>query len=129
MDLFFHSFWPLQDDGYMDVLEDLLSLRFNLQIRTMYLEHEMYSADGEVYEMILVQKNRTKVGFIWILGPSSFRVISLCESHMQASTVILTNKSSTSTVQISSVAPVKLKPTDNSVFVLSDSEDDILCIY
>jgi hypothetical protein len=47
---------PLQDDGHVIVSEDLLSLRFNLQIGTMYLEHEMYSADGEVYETILVPK-------------------------------------------------------------------------
>jgi hypothetical protein len=36
---------PLQDDGHVTVSEDLLSLRFNLQIGTMYLEHEMFSAD------------------------------------------------------------------------------------
>ena len=45
----------------------------------MYLEHEMYSANGEVYETILVQENRTEVGFIWILGLGSFRVIGLSE--------------------------------------------------
>jgi hypothetical protein len=56
----------------------------------MYLEQEMYSADGDVYEMILVQKNRTEVGFMWNLGPGSYRVIDLSESQMQASTVILT---------------------------------------
>ena len=116
---------PLQDDDHVDVSEDLLSLRFNLQIGTMYLEQEMYSADGEVYETVLVQKNRTEVGFMWILGPSSFRVIGLSDSQMQASPVILTNESGTSTVQISYVAPVKFEPTDDSVFVLSDSEDDL----
>jgi hypothetical protein len=116
---------PLQDDGHVTVSEDLLSLRFNLQVGTMYLKHGMFSADGEVYETILVPKNRTEVGFMWILGPGSFRVIGLSESQMQASTVILTNESGTSTVQISSIAPVKVKPLDNSVFVLSDSEYDI----
>jgi len=43
---------PLQDDGHVSDSEDLLSLRFDLQIRTMYLEQEIYSTDGEVYEMI-----------------------------------------------------------------------------
>ena len=52
----------LQNDGHVRVSDDLLSLRFNLQIGTMYLEREMYSADGEMYETILVQKNRIKVG-------------------------------------------------------------------
>ena len=116
---------PLQDDGHVTVSEDLLSLRFNLQIGSMYLEQEMYSADGDVYETILVQKNRTEVGFMWNLGPGSYRVIGLSESQMQASTVILTNESGTSTVQIPTVATVKLEPNDDSVLVLSDSEDDI----
>ena len=82
---------PLQHDGHVSVSEDLLSLRFNLQIGSMYLEQEMYSADGEVYETILVQKNRTEVGFMWNLGSGSYRVISLSESQMQAYTVIQTN--------------------------------------
>ena len=116
---------PLQDDGHVNVSEDLLSLRFNLQIGTMYLEQEMYSADGEVYETVLVKKNRTEVGFMWILRRGSFRMIGLSESQIQASTVILTNESGTSTVQIPYVAPVKLEPTIDHVFVLSDSEDDI----
>ena len=62
---------------------------------------------------------------MWILGPGSSRVIGLFESHMQASTIMLTNESSTSTVQIPYVAHVKLEPTDDSVLVLSDSKDDI----
>src|ERR1700737_1294801 len=101
---------PLQDDGHVNVSEDLLSLRFNLQIGSMYLEQEMYSADEEVYETILVQKNRRDVGFMWNLGPGSYRVIGLSESHMQASTVILTNESGTSTVKIPSTAHVKVEP-------------------
>jgi hypothetical protein len=44
---------------------------------------------------------------------------------MQVSIVILTNESGTSTVQIPSIALVKVEPLDDSMFVLSDSEDDI----
>jgi hypothetical protein len=54
----------LQNDGHVSVSKNLLSLRFNLQIGTMYLELEMYSADEEMYEMILVPKNRIDVGFM-----------------------------------------------------------------
>ena len=64
----------------MDFSEDLFSLTFNIHIGTMYLEQEMYFADGQVYEMILVQKNKTEVGFMWILEPGSFRVISHSKS-------------------------------------------------
>ena len=115
----------LQDDGHVDVSEDLLSLIFNLQIGTMYLEQEMYSADGKVYETMLVQKNTTEIDFMWILRPGSFKVIGIFESQMQASIVILTNESGTSKVQIFYVATVKLEFTDDSVFVLLDLEDDI----
>jgi hypothetical protein len=59
------------------------------------------------------------------LGPGSFRVIGLFESQMQASTVILTNESGTPTVQIPSIAHVKVEPLHDNVFVLSDSEDNI----
>ena len=89
---------PLQDDGHVDVSEDLLSLRFNLQIGTMYLEQQMYFANGKVYETMLVQNNRTEVDFMWILRPGSFRIIGLSEFQMQASIVILTNEFGTSKV-------------------------------
>lgn len=53
------------------------------------------------------------------------RVIGIFELQIQASTIILTNESSSSIVQIPCVATVKLKPSDNIVFVLTDYEDDI----
>ena len=114
---------PFYDDGHVGVSKDLVSLRFNLQIGTMYLEQEMYYVDGEVYEMILVQTNKT-VGLFYV-NFGAFREIGFFESQMQASTVILTNKSGTFTIQISSIAHVKLEPLYDSVFVPSDSEDDI----
>ena len=91
----------------------------------MYLEKEIYAADEEVYETILVQKNRIEVDFMWISGPGLFRMIGLSESQMQASTVILTNESGTSIIQILCVAPIKLEHDDDIVLVLSSSEDDI----
>ena len=36
----------LEDDHHVKVLEDLLSLRFNLRIGSMYVEQEMYSPNG-----------------------------------------------------------------------------------
>jgi hypothetical protein len=96
-----------------------------VHLESSYLEQDMYSAYGKVYKMILVQKNKTEVGFMWILALGSFRVVGLFESQMQASTVTLTNKSGTSTIQILFVTTVKLEITYDNVFVLLDSEDDI----
>lgn len=47
---------PLQNDGQVCVLEDLLGLRFNLKL-TMYVEHDVYNANGKTYEMIMMQQN------------------------------------------------------------------------
>ena len=116
---------PLQDHGRVTVSEDLLSLRFNLQIGTMYVEQEMYSVDGEVSETILLQKNRCDDGQYWILGPGSFRVIGLSDSQVQASTIVLTNNSCTSTVQLPLVANVKVEPSDDTILLLSDSDGDV----
>ena len=116
---------PLQDDGRVGVLEDILSSRFNLQTGTMCLEQEMFSADGQVCETIMIQKNTTDDGSMWILGPSSFKIIGLSESQMQASTVVLTNQSGTSTIQMSNVANVNLEPNDNTVCLLLEFDDNI----
>ena len=100
-------------------------MRFNLQTGTMYLEQEIYSVDGQVCETIMIQKNRTDDGSMWILRPSSFRLIGLSESQMQASTVVLTNQYGASTIQMPNVANAKLEPNDNTVCILSDSNHNI----
>ena len=46
----------------------------------MYTEQEMYYANGEVSRIILMQKNRSGGGSMWILGPSSFRIMGLSDS-------------------------------------------------
>ena len=49
----------------------------------------MYFAGGQVCETILIQKNRTEHGSMWILGPGSFKVIGLSKSQIQVSTILL----------------------------------------
>ena len=44
---------------------------------------------------------------------------------MQVSIVILTNEFGTSIVQMPNVATIKTKPSDNNIFVLSSSDDDV----
>ena len=55
----------------------------------------------------------------------SFRVIGLCDAWTQQSTIIFTDKSSTSRVQIPSFAIVKAKLGLNNVYVLADSNNEI----
>ena len=118
----------VEDDGHVGVLADLLGLQFNLHIGTMHVEQEHYCDDGNLSEIILVQKNRSEVGAMWILGLGLFRVISLLNSQMQTSTVNTTNKSSKSTIQIPSVATVILEPNDDNILVLLDFNDNVCLV-
>ena len=116
---------PLEDDHHVKVSEELLSLRFNLRIGSMYVEQEMYSTNGDILETVLIPKNICQDGYVWILGPGSFRVIGLTDSQMQASTVLLTNESGASTVNVHSMATVKIEPSDDDVLVLLDSDEEV----
>jgi hypothetical protein len=60
---------PLDDHHNMKVSKDLLSLRFNLRIGSMYIEQEMCSTNGDILEIILNPKNMYQDGYVWILDP------------------------------------------------------------
>lgn len=47
--------FPLALNGYVLVSEDLLSLRFNIQVGTMYVKQELFDESGLVSEIISVQ--------------------------------------------------------------------------
>ena len=50
----------LEDDGHVDVTEDLPSLKFNLWIGTLYVEPKMYIMEHDISRTILMQNNRSK---------------------------------------------------------------------
>jgi hypothetical protein len=86
----------------------------------MYVEQEMYFTNGDILETILISKNICQDGYVWILGPRLFRVIGLIDFQMQASTVLLTNESDASTVNVPSMETFKIEPSDDDVLVLLD---------
>lgn len=49
---------------------------------TMYIEQEMYSTYGEVYEIILMQKSISEDDSIWHLGPCLFGIINIFNSQL-----------------------------------------------
>ena len=53
----------------MKVSKNLLSLRFNFRIGSMYVEQEIYAVDSDILEIILIQKNMSEYDYVWILGP------------------------------------------------------------
>ena len=115
----------LEDDHHGKVSEDLLSLRFNLLVGSMYVEQEMYSINGDILETIFDPKNMYQDGYVWILGPRSFKIIRLFDSQMRTSIVLLTNEYGASTVNVPSMASVKIESSDNDVLVLLDTDEDV----
>jgi hypothetical protein len=116
---------PLDYDYHVKVSEELLSLRFNLRIGSMYVEQKMYGMNGDILETILIPKTNCQDGYVWILGPGSFLVIGLSDSQMQTSTVLLTNEYGASAVNVPTVPTVKIEPSDNNVLLLLDSDEDV----
>ena len=116
---------PLDDDHHVKVSKNLFSLRFNLQIGSMYVEQEMYSMDGDILETILISNKICQDGYVWILGPCSFKVIRFSDSQRQASITLLTNEFSASTVNVPTVNTVKIESSDDDVLVLLDSDEDV----
>lgn len=53
---------PLKDDSHVDVLENLVGLRYNLHIITMYMKQEMYYENGDVSKQL--QCTRTWVRMV-----------------------------------------------------------------
>ena len=113
---------PLGADGFVVVQENLLSLKFNFRLGTMYVEQELFQETGQLCETVLMQKSIVDSGSFWSLGAGSYKVIGLSELEMDASTVLLTNESITATPQIHSLCKVKLEVDD--VVVLSESDED-----
>ena len=113
--------------GLILVLEQLLALRFNLQIGTMYVEQELYAPSGVVSKIILMPKTRSGDGSSWTLEAGSFKVIiGFWDFQMQVSTMILTNELGTSTINFPSIATVKIVLSDDHVFVLSNDDNEIV---
>ena len=87
-----------------------------------------YSMNGDILETILIPKNICEYGYVWILGPESFRVIRLLDLLMQASTVLLINEYGASIVNVPCMATVKIEPKKDDVLVLLDSDEDVCLV-
>ena len=48
---------PLTIDGSILIWENLMGLRFNFQMNTMYVEHELFNKSGWVSKIVFMQKN------------------------------------------------------------------------
>ena len=117
---------PLDDLGEVCVHEQLLSLRFAFRIGTIYVAKEIFDNSGQICETILQRKSRTTEGDVWNLTCRMYRVFGLIDAQLSASTVLVTPRNSTSTVQVPTQPTVKIEPSDVNVHVISDSDDDAI---
>lgn len=114
----------LGPDDKVVVHEQLLSLRFGFRSGTIYVEEEVFDANGELCESIFQVKDSTHEGYVWNLTSGTYKVYGLSDVQMSGSTIIMTPPTSTSTVHVPGLATVKVEPTESNVQILSDSDDD-----
>ena len=119
---------PVGVDGKVAVQEQFLSAKFKLCIGTMYVEQELHLESGDVMETVLQQKSQDDDGGLWILGVGKYKVFGLTNSQMQRSTLCLAPMSmpTTSKIHLSPFVPVKVEPGQETVTLLSDSDEDIV---
>lgn len=91
----------------------------------MYVEQEMYSVDSENLEKSWFRKPCVKIAKfgLWIYG-----YIKLHDSPIPWSKRPLSNESSASTVNVPSVVTVKREPSNHSIGLLLDLDDDICLV-
>ncbi len=115
---------PVDETGKVVVQERFLSAKFKFCPTTMYIEQELHSESGELLETVLQQKSRDDEGGLWTLGVGTYKVFGLTSSQLQGSTICLTPASVTSTVHLTPLVQVKIEKSDDTVVLLSDSDDE-----
>ena len=88
------------------------------------MEEDVFDDNGEICECIFHVKDSTDDGYVWTLSSGTFKVYKLSDAQMPESIVLLIPPPSTSTIPNFSLASVKIEPSDNSLCILSDSDDD-----
>ena len=117
---------PLDNLGEVCVHEQLMSLRFAFHIGTIYVEKEIFDDSSQICETILQRKSTTAEGDVWNLTRGMYRVFGFTDAQLSASTVLVTPRNSTSTVQVPTQPTVKIEPSNVNVHVISDSDDDAI---
>ena len=111
------------DNGIVCVSEALLCLRFGFKSGTVHVEHEVFDSNGVHEHSIYQVKDRDAVGFVWNLGPGSFKVFGMLDSQMsaRASTTVTTPLDEPGNTILVPGVGTKSIP---SVHILSDTEDE-----
>lgn len=74
----------------------------------MYVEQKSFKDTRVLCEIVLVEKLKEDVGSYWLLGACFYKIIGLFVLEMNASTMLLTNKSINTTLQSPTLRKVKV---------------------
>ena len=115
------------NDGLLRVPLDRLSIRFGYDTASLWLERDVLDPiTNEVQHAMVVNTITDGDGReIYRLVPGKYKVYGLTNSVMEASTVLLTpRESSTCTLSTPRLVPVKIEPGLRHTIDLSQSSDD-----
>ena len=118
--------FPLGSDGVAHVTSLRLSLRFQLSEDFMFIDEEVYDANSRDLIHTIGQSLVCDGGSKrWLLNAGRYRVYSVSDLVMAASTELVTpHRSSIGTVQFMPATWVKLEHVDELITILSDDSDD-----
>ena len=104
----------------------MILVKFAFCIGTIYVEKEIFDDSDQICETVLQRKSSTAKDDVWNLTRGMYRVFGLTDAQLSASTVLVTPRNSTSTIQVPTQPTVKIKPCDVDVHVISDSDDNVI---
>jgi len=118
-------FFPLDEDGHAIVTSTTLSLRFQYREVTIFVEKEVFDDHTDlVSHAILHTRVENDLGAFWLLKPGKYRVYGVSDSMLECSTELLTpRESSTVSVERPMLSKVKIEPSLQTIYELSDDSD------
>jgi hypothetical protein len=116
--------FPLGDNGVAVVSAFSLSLTFQFLAATVHVDEEVFDAEsGLLTHTVRQLPTTTEDGRVWLLKAGRYRAYGLSDCLMGASTELLTpRESSTCTVQTTMPGRVKIEPSLETIYELSDDD-------
>jgi hypothetical protein len=117
--------FPLGNDGVAHITSLRLSLRFQMSEDFMFIDEEVYDAQsGDLIHTIGQSPVCDGASKQWLLNAGRYRVYSVSDSVMVATTELVTpHRSSTGTIQLTHATRVKVEHAEELITILSDDSD------
>jgi len=117
--------FPCRDDGVAWVSALVLSVRFNLELTSMWVKEELFDFEGvEIVSIVMQMKLKDERGDVWRFTLGKYHAFGTPNAVRSMSIDILTPRSITSSIPMSHGTCVKIEPSDHSYIDLTESSDD-----